>query len=58
MIFTVENLLNIFMEHDLNILMIFGIFLFYNFDRYNVFLSISTRKPQQRKTHTYADGMR
>ncbi len=24
-IFTVENLLNIFMEHDLNILMIFGI---------------------------------
>ncbi len=24
-IFTIENLLNIFMEHDLNILMIFGI---------------------------------
>ncbi len=24
-IFTVENLLNIFMEHDINILMIFGI---------------------------------
>ncbi len=24
-IFTVENVLNIFMEHDLNILMIFGI---------------------------------
>ncbi len=52
------------MEHDLNILMIFGIFLFYNFDRFNVFLSISTRKPQRRKTgfvlqaHTYADGMR
>ncbi len=31
-IFTVGNLLNIFMEHDLNILMIFD-----HFDPYNVF---------------------
>ncbi len=36
-IFTVGHLQNIFMEHDLNILMIFG-----NFDSYNVLLSIAT----------------
>ncbi len=41
-IFTVRNLLNIFMEHDLNILMIFGIKIVYNFDSYNVLLSIET----------------
>ncbi len=35
-IFTVQN---IFMEHDLNILMIF----FYNFDPYNVMLAIATK---------------
>ncbi len=44
-IFTVENLLNIFMEHDLNILMIFGIKEKYNFDPYNVLLSIATNIP-------------
>ncbi len=37
-IFTVENVLNIFMEHDLNILMIFWHKIkIYNFDSYNVF---------------------
>ncbi len=42
-IFTVGNLLNIFMEHDLNILMIFGIKeKMDNFDSYNVLLSIAT----------------
>ncbi len=45
-IFTVGNLLNIFMEHDLNILMIFGIKRkMYNFDSYNVLLSIATNTP-------------
>ncbi len=34
-IFTVGHLLNIFMGHDLNILMIFGINFCYNFDPYN-----------------------
>ncbi len=42
-IFIVRNLLNIFMEHDLNILMIFGFyFFFYNFDTHNVFLAVNT----------------
>ncbi len=44
-IFTVGNLLNIFMEHDLNILMIFGIKEKYNFDPYNVLLAIATNIP-------------
>ncbi len=45
-IFTVGNLQNIFMEHDLNILMIFGIKeKMYNFDPYNVLLSIATNIP-------------
>ncbi len=44
-IFTVGNLLNIFMEHDLNILMIFGIKKKDNFDSYNVLLSIATNIP-------------
>ncbi len=39
-IFMVGNLLNIFMEHDLNILMIFGIKKNNNFDPYNVLLQI------------------
>ncbi len=45
-IFTEANLLNIFMEHDLNILMIFGIQekCIY-FDPYNVLLSIATNIP-------------
>ncbi len=45
-IFTVRNVQNIVMEHDLNILMIFGIKKIYNFDPYNVFLVISTNIPE------------
>ncbi len=42
-VFTVQN---IFMEHDLNILLIFGIiFCIYYFDPYNVLLAISTNIP-------------
>ncbi len=44
-IFTVWNLLNIFMECDLNILMIFGIKENDNFEPYNVLLSIATHIP-------------
>ncbi len=45
-IFTVGNLLNIFMEHDLNILMIFGHKRkMDNFDSYNVLLAIATNIP-------------
>ncbi len=41
-IFMIGNLQNVFMEHDLNILMIFGIKLkMYNFDPFNVFLAIT-----------------
>ncbi len=49
-IFTVGNLLNIFMEHDLNILMIFGIKVF---DPYNVLLSIATNIPVLLMTAIY-----
>ncbi len=50
-IFMVRNLQNIFMEHDLNILMIFGIKeKIYNFDPYNVFLAIATNIPQRLKS--------
>ncbi len=41
-LFTVGNLLNIFMEHDLNVLMIFDKRKINNFDTYNVFLAIAT----------------
>ncbi len=45
-IFMVGNLLNIFMEHDLNILMIFAIKeTKYHFDPYNLFLAIATNIP-------------
>ncbi len=45
-IFMVGNLQNIFMEHDFNILMIFGIKgNIYNFDPYNVLLAIATNIP-------------
>ncbi len=45
-IFTVGNLQNIFTEHDLNILMIFGKKrTMDNFDPYNVLLSIATNIP-------------
>ncbi len=37
-IFTVGNVQNIFMKHDLYILMIFCITFFYNFDSYNILL--------------------
>ncbi len=38
------------MEHDLDILMIFGIKQIYNFDPYNVFLAIDINIPQRLKT--------
>ncbi len=44
LIFTVGHLKNILMEHDLNILMIFGVIKMYNFDPYNV-LAIATNIP-------------
>ncbi len=46
-IFTVGNLQNIFMKHDLNILMIFGIKekLIIQLYPYNVFLAIATNIP-------------
>ncbi len=45
-IFTVGNLQNIFMEHDLNILIIFYYKRkMYNFDPYNVLLAIATNIP-------------
>ncbi len=44
-IFMIGNVLNIFMEHDLNILMIFGITKMYNFEPYNVLLAIATNIP-------------
>ncbi len=49
-IFTVGHLLNIFMEHYLNILMIFDKIKIYNFDPYNVFLAIATNIPQRLMT--------
>ncbi len=55
----VGNVLNMFMEHDLNILMIFGIKeKIYNFDPYNVLLVIATnilqRLSDSRLTYLYA----
>ncbi len=57
-IFTVGNLLNIFMEHYflLNILIIFGIKKINNFDPYNVFLAITTNIPQRLKTAFVIQG--
>ncbi len=55
-IFMVGNLLNIFMEHDRNILMIFGIKKIINFDPYNVFLAIATNIPQQLMTGLVLQG--
>ncbi len=44
-IYTVGHLLNIFMEHDLNILKIFGIKeKMHNFDPYNILLAIAILK--------------
>ncbi len=46
--FDILNVQNIFMEHDLNILMIFWHKIkMYNFDPYNVLLAIATNKPVQ-----------
>ncbi len=53
-IFTVINVQNIFMEHDLNILMMKR--KTYNFDPYNVFLSIATNIPQRLKTAFVLQG--
>ncbi len=45
-IFMVGNLLNIFIEHDLNVLIIFWhIIKMYNCDPYNVLLAIATNIP-------------
>ncbi len=44
------------MEHDLNILMIFGIKKINNFDPYNVFLAIATNIPQRLKTGFVLQG--
>ncbi len=50
-IFMVRHLLNVIMERDLNILMIFGIKeKIYNFDPYNVLLAIATNIPQRLNT--------
>ncbi len=55
-IFTVK-FTNIFMEHDLNILMIFGIKVkIYNFEPFNVFLAISTNIPQRLMTAFVLQG--
>ncbi len=48
-IFTVGNVQNIFMEHDLNIQIMFGIKQINNFDPYTVFLAIATNIPQRLK---------
>ncbi len=48
-VFTVGHVLNIFMEHDLNIPMIFAIKK-YNFDPYNVLLSNAINIAQRLKT--------
>ncbi len=48
-IVTVRNLLNIFMEHDLNVKI-------YNFDPYNVFMAIATNIPQRLKTGFVLQG--
>ncbi len=56
-IFMEGNVQNIFMEHDLNILMIFcHKIIIYNFDPYNVLLSIATNIPQQLKTGFVVQG--
>ncbi len=52
----VGNLLNIFMEHDLNILMIFDKIKMYNFDPYNVLLAIATNIPQWLNTAFVLQG--
>ncbi len=56
-IFTVGNVQNIFMEHDLNILMIICHKIkIYNFDPYNVLLAIATNILQQLMTSFVVQG--
>ncbi len=56
-IFMVGNVQNIFMEHDLNILMIFcHKIIMYNFDPYNVLLSIASNILQQLMTGFVVQG--
>ncbi len=52
-IFTVGNLQNIFMEHDLYLRHKRKI---HNFDPYNVFLAIATNIPQRLKTDFVVQG--
>ncbi len=47
---------NIFMEYDLNILMIFDKRKMYNFDPYNVLLAIATNVPQRLNTGVVLQG--
>ncbi len=47
---------NIFMEHDLNILMIFDKRKIYNIDPYNVLLAIATNIPQRLNTGVVLQG--
>ncbi len=54
--FTVWNVLNIFMEHNLNILMIFGIKEKSVILTYNVFLAIATNIPQRLNTAFVLQG--
>ncbi len=49
-IFTVINVQNIFMEHDLNILMMFGI------KEKSIILIIATKIPQRLKTDLVLQG--
>ncbi len=55
-IFMVGNVPNIFMEHDLNILMFFGIKEKWIILTYNVFLDIATNIPQRLKTAFVLQG--
>ncbi len=52
----VGNWQNVFMEHDLNILMIFGINKIYNFDPYIIFLAIATNILQRLNTDFVLQG--
>ncbi len=55
--FYIFTVLNIFMEHDLNILMIFGIKKKkYNFDPYNVILVFAAHIPQRLKSGFVVQG--
>ncbi len=44
------------MVHDLNILMIFGIIFFYNFDPYNILFAIATNIPVLLMTASVLQG--